>query len=123
MSGHEVAVNAVAVVGDCIVSGSGDTTIRVWRGGAEAAATPQIGAPIRALAQVPQSWGGAAFASAGNDACVRTWALPASGKPVQVAQATAGDGYVFALARTEAHLVSGGDDCVVRVWSPKLVSC
>ena len=66
MSGHEVAVNAVAVVGDCIVSGSGDTTIRVWRGGAEAAATPPIGAPIRALAQVPQSWGGAAFASAGT---------------------------------------------------------
>ncbi|CAJ1366540.1 unnamed protein product, partial [Effrenium voratum] len=102
MSGHEIAVNAVAGLenGD-VASGSGDQTIAIWRNGAKLRSLPakQV---VRALCALP----GALVAAGTNDGCVRLWDA-SSGQLAaerQVAQS-----YILSLARDPdtGHLAAG----------------
>jgi WD40 repeat protein len=99
LAGHTGWVWALAQVGDVLVSGAEDGTIRSWPG---AAVSPGHG-PVHALAVLPGGGLAAGFA----DGFV--------GHPGGGFQAHEGEVYALAVL-DEHHLATGGEDDLAKVW-------
>ena len=71
---------------------------------------------IRAIVNVP----GVGFATASNDEKVKVWSIEG-----QLLNTMSGhSGFVFALIYLQSgELVSGGDDCQVKVWDIQTAQC
>jgi hypothetical protein len=120
---HAFAVNAVcALPGSVVATGCGDGGVRLFdaatgapAAGAAGVAVRDCGQPVRALCSVPGYGGGVGLAAVSNDGFLRVWGSR-DGFADCAAAACGGDGYLFAVAADEAHVVVGGDDGVVTVF-------
>lgn len=92
-----------------IITGSQDKKIRIWYKGnleKEFEAHDDI---IRDFVEVP----GLGFASCSNDEKVKLWTIDGA----QIAEMKGHQGFVFSLCCLDSgEIVSGGDDCTVKVW-------
>ncbi len=126
LSGHADAVTAVVISpdGKWLVTGSADTTARLWNLTAADPAASSIelvghAKPITALAISPDS---KLLATGSEDATVRIWdltAAPAAAPRVLDRPGASGSiGPIRALAISPAGrwVLAGGDDGVARVW-------
>jgi len=92
-----------------IVTGSQDKKIRLWYKGnmeKEFEAHEDI---IRQFVEVP----GLGFASCSNDETIKMWTIDG----VNLATLRGHSGFVFSICYLDSgELVSGSDDCTVKVW-------
>ncbi len=102
--------------GKCIVSGSGDKTLRIW----DAATGQQVGIPLEGHTQevngIAYSPDEKHIVSGSNDKTLRIWGA-ASGEQVGVAL-EGHTNWVRAVAYSPdgRHIVSGSDDKTLRIW-------
>jgi WD40 repeat protein len=115
--GHKEYVKSVAYSpdGQCVVSGSGDKTVRIW-----SAAT---GEPMHVLvghsktvASVAYSPDGQYIASGSHDETVRMWDA-ATGKSLNVFEGHSGSVNSVACSPDGQCIVSGSCDKTLRTWS------
>ena len=120
--GHTAAVNSLRFSPDStrLASGSADKTIRVWDVGAGALFSQKENA--NEVAAVAWVLGGKQLATAGGDAVIRLWELPAQGdgewKPAkELAGHTGPVTCLEALEPDGKQMISGSADGSVRHWS------
>lgn len=118
LDGHSEAVWAVLGLEDGrFLTGSADKTILLWRGQSVVRTYTGHSDCVRDLLLLP---GGKTFASASNDATIRTWSLE-EGSPNQSISTLYGHtAYIYSLALVPTEdggeIVSSGEDRSVRVW-------
>lgn len=116
----------VAVAPDrCIVTGSQDRSLRVFRDNAEG--VPEC---IHTYEQVHEdiirgiAMSSSYFWTASNDATIKMWTF--NGGAIEEMATLAGhSSYVYAVARSadEQHVLSSSDDCTLKVWSLENLTC
>ena len=115
LTGHDDAVNAVAIApdGTWLATGGDDGTVRTWAadGTPRATLTGHHGA-VNAVAIAPD---GTWLATGGGDGTVRTWA--ADGTPRATLTGHRGPVNAVAIAPDGTWLATGGDDGTVRTWA------
>jgi phospholipase A-2-activating protein len=115
LPGHEASVWAVlAYDSNTIITGCADKQIRIFQTSGKQVRSIQAPEVVRALCRLPANHpSGAQFASAGNDAVIRLWALNGQ----QVAELRGHENFIYSLAvLPNGGLVSAGEDRTVRVW-------
>ncbi len=116
LAGHKYAIESVAVTPDgCyVVSGSSDSTVRVWdwQSGQEVRQLTGHEGAVRSMAVTPD---GRYVVSGSDDKTVRVWDWQ-SGQEVR--RLTGHENWVWSVAVTPdgRYVVSGSSDKTVRVW-------
>jgi len=110
LSGHTHAVSVLTLPNGITITGSQDKKIRLWFKGKmerEFIAHDDI---VRGFTEVPMLNG---FASCSNDEIVKVWSMDGT----HMMDYKGHSGFVFAIDTLETgEIVSGGDDCTVRLW-------
>lgn len=110
MDGHTHAVSVLTLQNGITITGSQDKKIRLWHQGAQDKEFDAHEDIVRGFTEVPNLH---AFASISNDEKVKLWALDGTA----LATYDGHQGFVFAIDTLETgEIVSGGDDCTVKVW-------
>ncbi len=119
LRGHTEYVGAVAVTADglCVVSGSGDNTVRVWdvKSGRCLHILKGHTASVNGVAVTPN---GRRAVSSSDDKTVRVWDVK-TGKCLTVLKGHHGRVYGVAVKADGRLAISGSDDSTVRVWDVK----
>lgn len=114
-NGHDDAVSALCVCAGRVVSGSWDSTVRVWdpqTGVCEKILEEHVGA-VRALASVSRH-----LASAVGDGTIRVWDPSRAWSLCEtLADHSAIVNAIVALHDASNHFASSGDDGVIKIWS------
>ena len=120
LRGHTGAVTSVcAVPGDRIVSGSVDTTVRLWSADTGACLKVFTGhtGPVRSVCVLTDQW----IVSGSDDTTVRVWDENSSTTRNIFKEHTGGVTCVAALP--DNIFVSGSDDSTLRVWDFNNATC
>gem|GEM_PF-1450272 len=117
-AGHFGDVNAVAMQGDIIVTGSEDTTIKIWNRGSKKLQNTLIGhtASVTAVAIKDNI-----IVSSSQDSTIRLWDL-ATGEEKTILDDHNAAVDAIAISKDGAILVSGSGDDTVKVWNLKDLS-
>jgi len=114
---HNDAVSALCTVNGILVSGSWDTTIKVWSPSnwqCERTLSDHTGT-IRALATCQQR-----LVSASDDACIKVWNSETWTLVRTLSDHTDG---VNAVVQCQGRLVSGSDDGTIKLWNATTWIC
>lgn len=123
LPGHENSVSVICLPNGDIVTGSSgvqsgsdsiiDFQIRLFREGKQVKSMRNHTAGVRALCVLPSI----GFVSVGNDSCVNVWSGEGSLLLSMVAPQEGGAGFLLCVAAlSNGDVVTGGDDCCLRVW-------
>jgi phospholipase A-2-activating protein len=108
--GHTHATTVLGFQDGLIVTGSQDGIIHQWRNGKEVHKFKGHNDIVRGFTSVPAMQG---FASCSNDEMVKLWCLDGT----HLIDFKGHQGFVFAVDSLDSgEIISGGDDCVVKVW-------
>jgi WD40 repeat protein len=114
--GHTSWVNAVAVTpdGEHVISGSADSTLKVWEveSGREVRTLEGHTSAVLAVAVTPD---GRHIISGSKDNTLRIWELD-TGRAVRTLQGHFGGVYAVAVAPDGRHVISGSWDNTLKVW-------
>ncbi|TDL18729.1 tricorn protease domain 2-containing protein [Rickenella mellea] len=118
--GHTDWVTSVAFSQDgrCIVSGSDDTTIRVWD--VETGVSQPFAGHTSSVTSVAFSQDGRRIVSGSIDKTIRVWDVETGVS--QIFQGHTGSVTSVAFSRDGKHIVSGSDDITIQVWDVTGVS-
>ena len=110
LEGHTHAVSVLTLPNGITITGSQDKKIRLWYAGnlqKEFVAHEDI---VRGFTEVPDLGG---FASISNDEMVKVWGVDGT----HMMDLKGHTGFIFACDHLDTgEIVTGGDDCTVRVW-------
>ena len=110
LKGHSYAVAALTLPNGITITGSQDKKIRMWYAGNQNKEFEAHGDIIRQFVEVPILGG---FASCSNDETIKMWTMDGQ----HLLDMKGHSGFVFTVDCLETgEIVSGGDDCTVRVW-------
>ena len=110
LKGHTHAVSVMTLPNGITITGSQDKTVRMWFQGEQSKEYVAHEDIIRGFTEVPSVNG---FASCSNDEKVKLWTLDGG----HLMDFNGHQGFVFAIDTLETgEIVSGGDDCTVRIW-------
>lgn len=110
LAGHTHATTVLTLPNGITITGSQDKKIRLWYNGKQEREFLAHDDIVRGFVEVPQL---NAFASCSNDETVKLWSLDGT----HLMDFRGHQGFVFAVDCLETgEIVSGGDDCTVRVW-------
>jgi WD40 repeat protein/serine/threonine protein kinase len=116
LEGHTSWVHAVALTldGRCVVSGSGDGTLRIWDLESNRPARAMVGhmGPVQAVAITPDSF---RVISGSSDHMLRLWDLE-SGRSLRTLAGHPDSVFVVALTPDGRRAVSASSDGTLRVW-------
>jgi len=113
---HLAGIRAATVSSDGlrVVSGSGDSVVRVWD-----AASGELRRTLKgnagAVREVAMTPDGHWVVSAGEDGTVRVWDVQ-SGAPIRALEGHAGAVNAVAMSPGARRVLSGGDDGMLRIW-------
>jgi len=111
LEGHSYAVTVLTLPNGITITGSQDGIIHLWHQGVEQKKFKGHNDIIRGIVEVP----GLGFATCSNDEMVKVWTL--EGDEIHTMQGHTT--YIFAIcALATGEIVTGGDDCHLRVWNP-----
>ncbi|GAB1311808.1 hypothetical protein MFIFM68171_02018 [Madurella fahalii] len=123
LEGHDSSVRSVAFSpdGQRLVSGSDDTTIKIW--------DPASGNCLQTL-QGHDSWvrsvafspDGQRLVSGSDDTTIKIWD-PASGNCLQTLRGHDSSVHSVAFSPDGQRLVSGSDDTAIKIWDPASGNC
>jgi WD40 repeat protein len=111
---HRDWIRSLAAAGDTLVSGSGDSSVRVWTVCGRTlmpVRTIEAGARVRAVAVSPQA---DLIVAAGEDATLR--AFTGHGEAGEQAMPTGVDWIRTAILRTDGSVIAGCEDGGIRIW-------
>ena len=117
LEGHSQSVNSLSVSpdGQMIVSGSNDTTVRLWRSGGAPISTWQTSGRVRAVAFSPDGKTVATANVAGETSTIALWNV-ADGKvrlKIDVPDSISS----IAFSPNGAFLAAGGHDGTAKIWN------
>jgi phospholipase A-2-activating protein len=115
LTGHTHATAVLTLANGITITGSQDKAIRLWfKGKQEKVIENAHDDIVRCFTEVPEL---NAFASCSNDETVKLWSLDGT----HLIDYRGHSGFVFAVDTLETgEVVSGGDDCTVKIWKDGL---
>ncbi|KAJ2298270.1 hypothetical protein IWW55_004522 [Coemansia sp. RSA 2706] len=114
LAGHAVAINAISLHGDMLVSASGDRTVRLWDL-ATRTCVRTLDEHTRGVATL--DFDGAYIVSGSSDRSIRIWNARTGACERTIANAHADLVRTVMFDRTMDVLVSGSYDETIKVWS------
>lgn len=119
-AGHTDDVTSVAWSpdGNLLVSGSNDTTVRLWKVEAARIGTAELKGHTNRVECVDFSPDGTQFASGSWDGTVRIWNA-ITGVSDQILKVTDGHVTVVRFTPNGKFLATGSTDCIIRLWKVK----